>query len=372
MPNSRRGAARRKADAGAMFRRILTRHGPGEIADRLSLHPNTVKRWIEQGRVPPQYTQDFMRMLGRPAREISRQLADPVRDKDQYYTKPEAAKRCFEVFQKAAKQLQIDLRRYHFIEPSAGCGWFYRLLPPKRRTGVDIDPGSDAFGASEKLVTADFLQWRPRQNGKARKFAVIGNPPFGLRGHLALQFLNHASEFADLTGFVLPQLFASRGKGVPGKRVRNYQLAHTEEMPPNSFRRSTGEDIDISTVFQVWTKVGVEHIARVPEKTCWTYAQVVSLSDGGTPASTRNKALIGKCDIYLPSTCYGGMRAYADFEELPHRRGYGVILLRSKREIGRRLRRHPWEKTAFRSTNSALNLRRDLIEKVIIEHGYFD
>ena len=74
----------------------------------------------------------------------------------------------------------------------------------------------------------------------------------------------------------------------------------------------------------------------------------------------------------LPSTCFSGMRAYTDFEKLPHRRGYGVKIHRNKQEIGNILTECNWNKIAFTSTNGALNLRRSLIEGVVIKGGYKD
>ena len=56
------------------------------------------------------------------------------------------------------------------------------------------------------------------------------------------------------------------------------------------------------------------------------------------PSSTRNKNMLDKCDVYLPSTTYKDMKAFDSFEELPHRRGYGVVILKNKREIKKALR----------------------------------
>ena len=39
---------------------------------------------------------------------------------------------------------------------------------------------------------------------KINKYVVIGNPPFGLRGQLALKFINHSYDFADYVCFILP------------------------------------------------------------------------------------------------------------------------------------------------------------------------
>ena len=57
-----------------------------------------------------------------------------------------------------------------------------------------------------------------------------------------------------MVAFILPQLFNSDGKGVAGKRVLGYKLAYNEKLPSNSLCILMGMDIEIHTVFQVWTK----------------------------------------------------------------------------------------------------------------------
>ena len=331
------------------------------IAARLGLHANTVLRWQERNQVPSSYKSDLLRLLGRPDEGTG-----TGRERDQFYTKPETAQRCYNIFVTSARQLGIDLQHYFFIEPSVGCGHFYALLPAKRRLGIDINPQVQT-SKNKDLIIKDYLRWRPARRGK---YIVLGNPPFGLRGHLALQFINHSSHFADIVAFVLPPLFNSDGKGVPAKRIKDYVLAHTAQLPENSFQYPDGKAVSVSTIFQVWTKIHTEKIKRPPQKTCKEYIRVYSLSDGGTPASTRNKKMLDRCDVYLPSTCFTGMRHYSFFEALPHRRGYGIKILRNKETIQRILRQTNWEKAAFRSTNGALNLRRGLIEDVVIQAGY--
>ena len=278
--------------------------------------------------------------------------------------KRKIAARCYQRFEKTAAKLNIDLAQYRFIEPSAGCGGFYDILPSRRRIGIDIAP------RRKGLIAADYLLWMPVD--KKKKYAVVGNPPFGLRGHLALQFINHSAAFADLVAFILPQLFDSDGKGATGKRVRGYALAHSEKLPLNSFQYPDGKEVSVATVFQVWTKINTDKISRSKSKTCASFIRVYSLSDGGTSATTRNKRMLDKCDVYLPSTCFNGMRAYSSFESLPNRRGYGVVIFRQKQNIKNILENHDWTKTAFLSTNSALNLRRSLIERVVCEKGFYD
>ncbi len=289
---------------------------------------------------------------------------------DQFYTKPNVAKRCFDKFKTVAESLDIDLKKYIFIEPSAGCGCFSQLLPKDRRILIDIDPKQIHNIDNSDIIEFDYLKWSPYDKNK--NYIVIGNPPFGVRGKLALDFINKSYPYADMVAFILPQLFNSDGKGVAGKRVVGYKLAYNEHLEPNSFMLPDGSDIPIHTVFQIWTKVNTDKIKIKPRKTCDTFLKVYSLSDGGKPANTRNKDMIGKCDVYLPSTTYSGMKLYDSFYDLPHERGYGIVIKKNKREIKKIFKTTDWEKVAFPSTNSALNLRTSVIQDVIIKAGFYD
>lgn len=66
------------------------------------------------------------------------------------------------------------------------------------------------------------------------------------------------------------------------------------------------------------------------------------------------------------------MRIYEDFENLPHRRGYGVVILKDKKEVKRALKSIDWQKVSFLGTNSSLNLRTSLIEEALIAKGFWD
>ncbi len=155
-------------------------------------------------------------------------------------------------------------------------------------------------------------------------------------------------------------------------RIKGYKLAHTEKLPLNSFIYPNGKIVSVSTIFQVWTKVNTNKIITEENKTCDTFIKVHSLSDGGTPDSTRNKNMLDKCDIYLPSTCFKGMKAYSSFDKLPNKRGYGITVLKEKEHILDILYNINWNNVAFLSTNSAINLRTDLIKNEIIKRGYYD
>ncbi len=38
--------------------------------------------------------------------------------------------------------------------------------------------------------------------------------------------------------------------------------------------------------------------------------------------------MLDKCDIYLTSTYFKGTKVYKSFEELPNRRGYGIVIFK--------------------------------------------
>lgn len=191
-----------------------------------------------------------------------------------------------------------------------------------------------------------------------KNYIVFGNPPFGLRGQLALQFINHSSSFADFVAFILPQLFISDGKGVPRKRILNYNLIHSESLTIN-FETPINIKKRIPTIFQIWSKKYKNDVYSIIEIDKSIF-KIISLSDGGTPSSTRNKKFLNKCDLYLPSTCYGkeNMKFYSNFISLPNQRGYGIIILSSNKEtIIKKCSSIDWTSIASPSTNSAYNLR---------------
>ena len=345
-----------------LFNEILQSKSINEVSNYLNLHIGTLRRWVDKQSVPSNYYNDLNSLLGNkyPAKE-------EYRDKDQFYTTDKTAKYCFDKTLQILKELDIDEKEYTFIEPSAGCCNFYTLLPKDRRIGVDIDPKGKL---KKELIKSDYLEYYPE---KGKKYIVIGNPPFGLRGNLALRFMNHSYDFADVIAFILPPLFNSTGKGVPMTRVKGYKLAYTENLPRNSYEYPDGSLVDVATIFQVWTKVNIDKITIPEKKSCDSYARVYSLSDGGTPASTRNKKMLNACDVYLPSTCFKGMKAYSNFEELPNRRGYGVVFKKEFETLKKLFYNNiDWEKVAFVSTNGALNLRTDLILNEIVKGGFFD
>ena len=257
-----------------------------EISDKLFIHKGTIRRWSDKKQVPKNYYEDFNRLLGNKYNNDT-----SAKDKDQFYTSKKTAKYCYDKTKEILTSLDINVKDYVYIEPSVGAGSFYNILP-SNRIGIDIDQVTK----TNDIINCNFLDYTPPKN---KKYIVIGNPPFGLRGNLALRFIEHSSNFADAVSFILPPLFDSTGKGVPCKRIKNYKLAYSERLPSNSFECPDGKKKNIPTIFQIYIKINTDKIKLSRTKTCKSIAKIYSLSDGGTPSTTRNKKMIDKCNVYF-------------------------------------------------------------------------
>jgi hypothetical protein len=320
------------------------------ISQKLELNKNTLERWEILKSVPKHYHFDLLELLGD---KIDYSLFDE-KSKDQFFTEKKTVNECLEILRLKLNELDVNENEYCFIEPSAGDGSFLLELPKNRRIGLDIEP------KNSEILESNFLNWYPPHG----KYITIGNPPFGLRGNLALRFINHASKFSDFVAFILPQIFESEGKGNCMDRVKNMNLVHSQKIPSN-FYYPNGDNVTVNVIFQIWSK---NHKVEKNVKSVSEFIKIYSVSDGGSPSTTRNKNMWYKCDYYLPTTCFEDkMKLYTNFDELPQRRGYGIVLLKNNEEISKIFENTNWKEYSFISTNSAYNLRFNLIEKVLID-----
>ncbi len=160
---------------------------------------------------------------------------------DEYFTKPEVAVKCWQL---VLDYLGGGAESKFFIEPSAGAGAFYFLMPPERRLGFDI------LSRHNEIVERDFLTWRPAD---VKDFVVVGNPPFGHRIKMALDFINHSATFADTIAFILPITFA---RYTAHRFMRSELRLHSSyELEPNSFIDiAKNSSYALNSCFQIWTK----------------------------------------------------------------------------------------------------------------------
>ena len=106
---------------------------------------------------------------------------------DKYYTPSNLAQKVIDKTQRQFPEIT------EFLEPSAGAGAFSSLLPGC--LAFDILP------EAEGITRQDFLSLQlPYKAGRC----IIGNPPFGERNALIVQFYKKAVSLGDYIAFILP------------------------------------------------------------------------------------------------------------------------------------------------------------------------
>ena len=328
-----------------IFQKVLETHKIKDIAELLDIAVGTIKRWKDLKNVPDLYKFQLLK-LNNDTIDYSQYN---YKSKDQYFTPLNTAKYCYEVLCKVLKEYKVNEKKYKYIEPSVGSGVFLDVLPKKR-----IYDTIDIESKLPNVKIMDYTEYKPNKEGN---YIVIGNPPFGLRGQLALKFINHSYEFADFICFILPQLFESDGKGSPRKRVKGYNLIHSEKLNTDFFDPDNNQ-VKVNCILQILSKHHKNEKYEIKEKDD-TIMKILSLSNGDKPSQKRNVKMLYNCDIYVPSTCFGKekMRYYESFDELPNKRGYGVVFVENKEENLAKFKNIKWDEIAFLSTNSAYNLR---------------
>lgn len=326
-----------------ILKQLINKYTIKTLSQKLNLAVGTIQRWIELNNIPKNYEFELLKLSNIKINYSSYSS----KQKDQFFTPVATAKKCFELFCNEIKKFNENENDFKYIEPSAGDGSFIKVLP-ENVIAMDIEPKHEA------IVEQDYLDWKPLTD---EKLVVFGNPPFGLRGHMALKFINHSAEFADYACFILPQLFESDGKGVPRKRVKGFNLIYSTKIE-STFYEPNHNELKINTIFQIWSKHHTNDEYEIKDYTN-DNIKIYSMSDGGTASTTRNKDMIDNCDVYIPSTCFGknNVKCYFKFEELPGKKGYGIVFNKNKTEMMAKMTSIKWEDIAFLSTNSAYNLR---------------
>lgn len=157
---------------------------------------------------------------------------------DQFYTKPDIARECLEITQKYILDNSINFS--YWLEPSAGTGSFYSILP-ENKIGYDLEP--KCLG----VIEDDFLT----VNLEKDDYVSIGNPPFGKNSSLAIKFLNKCSKNSKLVALILPRTF--KKTSVLNRIDLNMHLGLEMTLPANSFLHNDS-DYNVPCIFQIWEK----------------------------------------------------------------------------------------------------------------------
>jgi hypothetical protein len=159
-----------------------------------------------------------------------------ARKLDQFYTTEVVAKELYDFTQPF-----LNDSKYLMVEPSAGKGAFSKLFPPEN-LAFEID------AKCAGIIEADFLTVTLPTG---RNICVIGNPPFGKRCSMALQFFNHAAFQSNVIAFILPKTF--RKSYILNKLDRNMHLVAEKDVKPLAFIFQ-GKPRDVPTIFQIWER----------------------------------------------------------------------------------------------------------------------
>jgi len=159
---------------------------------------------------------------------------------DQFYTTPAVAASCY-----GHLVSRVNLDDYDVVlEPSAGTGSFFNLLPVDKRVGLDVEPKHDG------IRQQDYFSFVPEQN---QKYIVVGNPPFGRVCRTAVRFFNHSAAFADCIAFIIPRTF--KRTSVQNRLSLDFRLEFNEDLPlrPCCFTPAMGA----KCCFQIWKRTTV-------------------------------------------------------------------------------------------------------------------
>lgn len=177
---------------------------------------------------------------------VSAKTKSKSRELDQFYTRKETAK---DVIKMSRKTIGSFDNYKLFVEPSAGTGSLYNLLPKGKRIGVEIE-------LTERFIHRDFLSISDEEFGEYVKYStsevvVIGNPPFGKNSSTAIEFVNRCSFIADTICMILPATFNKTS--IQNKINLDLHLIYSQSLPKDSF---IFEDAikDVPSVFQIWKR----------------------------------------------------------------------------------------------------------------------
>ena len=284
---------------------------------------------------------------------------NPNAPDDAFYTDRAVARRCVDQFLDICRKQRIALSHYTFIEPSAGEGCFYDCLPDNT-IGLDISPRAG------NIRQADFLTWQPERAGK---YIVIGNPPFGHRGAIALAFIKRAFLFADMVAFILPMSFYSNGKGSNMKRTiaLGATLLHNQPLPAEAFYwPDPGNILSVNTVFQVWKKGAGKSVFT--DYDISEFADIYSCCSNPSRYCGLGRGRVYDC--YVASTFYQSTGIVKDFKAVKYNAGIGFVIKKRKRDILRLLKRTDWAQYSTEATNHCRHIRMFHIRKLLGENGF--
>lgn len=160
-----------------------------------------------------------------------------AKELDKFYTRPEVANKLISL---TCDTLGIDRQTQMFLEPSAGSGAFSSQIPNVM--------AYDFLPENNNIIQADFLELIPSWNKE--DIICIGNPPFGHRAKLAIDFINHAASMSEAVCFVLPNTF--RRYNIQNALDKNLALVVDVDLDEYNSFTYLDAPYALRCVFQIW------------------------------------------------------------------------------------------------------------------------
>ena len=288
---------------------------------------------------------------------------------DEYFTKPEISQQLFEKTKKIISEYE-DINKYTWLEPSVGEGCFFRWLP-RKKIGIDINP------TKYNTIQTDYLNYSLPQ----KPLIVIGNPPFGHRGVLALEFINHSIQ-ADFVAFILPMFFQSVGKGSIRYRVKNFNLLYEQILPSNSFYTSDGGEKDVKCCFQIWSR---KHKTNKEEFNWYTQkdpklepfnnlVKVVTVSLAKNRECGKEWIFDKKANHYLSSSFFKENSVVPSFEQVKYKSGVAIIYTtpckKEQKKLDSIFKSANWLHYSSLATNGCRHIGKSHIFQLLADKGY--
>ena len=135
---------------------------------------------------------------------------------DKYYTSPDLAKYVVN----KTKEIIGEENITEYIEPSGGNGVFLDYLP-QGTYSCDIEPEDN------RIVKQDYLEL-DLEYKKGR--CIIGNPPFGNRNTLSVQFYKKSIQLGDYIVFILPISQLNNNQ-----QMYEFDLVHSEDLGKQNY-----------------------------------------------------------------------------------------------------------------------------------------
>lgn len=187
---------------------------------------------------------------------------------------------------------------------------------------MDISP------AGNGIIQRDFLTWEAQEDpaiqaahAQGKTIVVVGNPPFGTRGWLALSFLNKCATFADYCAFLLPMSFASEGKGSPRYRVQGMRSVYIDELIKEMFSLPNSVERKFNVIWQIWEKGENKRPVFDSVDRKFVIKTIGDFSYRLCGQEFKDEANIFVSQAFYPNA---GMKISKDWDDILYGSGYGV------------------------------------------------